>query len=215
MKTETPARRRTRDPEGTRERLIQCAFEEIHEHGYNGASLERILASSGVTKGALYHHFGSKADLAHAVIDHVIRPFAVDRWLAPLRESEDPISALAQACTDVMSSISDEEMCCGCPLNNLTQELANTDDAFREHLSSVYDEWRAGIREAFERGKRAGTVRADVDASGVAVLAVATVAGFATTAKSTRDRELTMSGGTVFLQFLESLRPLAASSSAA
>ena len=36
---------------------------------------------------------------------------------------------------------------------------------------------------------------------------VAAIAGFAATAKSTRDRDLTMSGGAVFLRFLESLRP--------
>ena len=52
---------RTRDPEGTRAILVESAFREIHAHGYAGASLDRILANSGVTKGALYHHFKSKA----------------------------------------------------------------------------------------------------------------------------------------------------------
>ncbi|MCH8053235.1 MAG: 2-C-methyl-D-erythritol 2,4-cyclodiphosphate synthase [Planctomycetes bacterium] len=67
--TKHPTLGRTRDPEGTRALLVENAFREIHAHGYAGASLDRILANSGVTKGALYHHFKSKADLLHAVID--------------------------------------------------------------------------------------------------------------------------------------------------
>lgn len=206
MTTETAAPARARDPEGTRERLIQCAFQEIYQHGYAGASLERILVNSGVTKGALYHHFGSKADLAHAVIEQVIRPFAVDGWLAPLRQSSDPIATLSETLVNLISSRTKEEICCGCPLNNLTQELANADEEFRQHLASVFDEWRAGIRDALDRGKKAGTVREDVDSAGVAVFIVSSIEGFATTAKSSRDRDLTMSGGKVFLQFLASLR---------
>ncbi len=207
VKTQKTNQSRTRDPRGTRDCLIRCAFQEIYEQGYAGASLDRILANSGVTKGALYHHFGSKADLAHAVIDDVIRPMVLDVWTGALHDTDDPITTLSETCLEVMGSHSPAEICCGCPLNNLAQEMSNTDEAFRTHVQSVYDDWRSAVREAFERGKGAGTVRADVDTAGVAVFVVGAIAGFATTAKSTRDRDLTMSGGGVFLQFLESLRP--------
>lgn len=39
------------------------------EHGFNGASLSDILTSAGVTKGALYFHFSSKEELAHALVN--------------------------------------------------------------------------------------------------------------------------------------------------
>lgn len=207
MKTRQTTRSHTRDPEGTRECLIQCAFQEIYAKGYAGASLDHILAKSGVTKGALYHHFESKADLAHAVIDRVIRPMVLDGWLGSLLETDDPITTLGETLLNTMKTRSEEEICCGCPLSNLTQELANIDDGFRAHVQTVYDDWRTGIREAFERGKKAGNVRAHVDPAGLAVFVVGAIAGFATTAKCNRDRDLTLSGGTIFLQFLESLRP--------
>ncbi len=104
---------RTRDPEGTRARLVENAFREIHAHGYAGASLDRILASSGVTKGALYHHFKSKADLLHAVIDEALMPRVVERWLEPLRESDDPIRALAESTRAMMAEATPAAMCCG------------------------------------------------------------------------------------------------------
>ena len=205
--TTAPAPGRTRDPEGTRARLVQNAFREIHSHGYAGASLDRILASSGVTKGALYHHFKSKADLLHAVIDDEVRPMVVDRWLKPLRESDDPIRTLAESTRTMMAEATPEEMCCGCPLNNLTQELAGVDEDFRKHLDRIADDWREGIRAAFERGQEAGNVRKDVNTAAVASLVFATYQGLIGSVKTSHDQDAVTAGLSIFLHLLEGLRP--------
>lgn len=214
-RADEPTKRRPRDPEATRDRLLHCAFQEIYEHGYAGTSLDRILRDSGVTKGALYHHFGSKADLANAVIDEVIRPFVIGRWVDPVRDSDDPITALRENTREVLANFTDEEMACGCPLNNLVQELANADEEFRVHLARVLDEWRAGLADAFERGRSAGTVRGDVDPTALAVLTVASFEGLASIMKGSRDPTLAGSALRLFLRFLESLRPDVAEVSAA
>ena len=205
--TATPSLGRTRDPEGTRAVLVENAFREIHSHGYAGASLERILANSGVTKGALYHHFKSKADLLHAVIDDAIRPMIEERWMKPLQESDDPIRALAESTRATMADATPEELQCGCPLNNLSQELAGADEEFRKHLDRAADEWRAGIQAAFERGQRAGNVRKDVDAAAVAILVFATYQGLIGSVKTSRDQESVAAGLSMFLDLLEGLRP--------
>jgi len=49
-----------RDPERTRERLLQAAFREVYRYGFQSAGIDTILAATNVTKGALYHHFKSK-----------------------------------------------------------------------------------------------------------------------------------------------------------
>ncbi|MGW5861763.1 ScbR family autoregulator-binding transcription factor [Streptomyces sp. NPDC055239] len=54
--------------ERTRERLVHAGAEQFHRHGYANASLSGIAATAGVTKGALYFHFASKEELAHAVL---------------------------------------------------------------------------------------------------------------------------------------------------
>ena len=206
-RTATPVLGRTRDPEGTRARLVENAFREIHAHGYAGASLDRILANSGVTKGALYHHFKSKADLLHAVIDDAIGPMVVERWLAPLQESDDPIRALAESTRGIMAEATPDDVHCGCPLNNLTQELAGADEDFRKHLNSVADDWRAGIRAAFERGQGAGNVREDVDPAALASLVFATYQGLIGSVKTSHDKDAITAGLAIFLDLLEGLRP--------
>ena len=205
--TASPTLGRTRDPEGTRALLVENAFREIHAHGYAGASLDRILANSGVTKGALYHHFKSKADLLHAVIDEAIHPMVTERWLAALSVSDDPIRTLAESTRDMMTEATPEEMCCGCPLNNLTQELAGVDEDFRKHLDRVADSWKAGIRAAFERGQEAGNIRQDVDEAAVASLVFATYQGLIGSVKTSHDKVAVSAALAMFLDLLEGLKP--------
>lgn len=51
----------------TRARLIECARPVFLENGFHAATLEQIALAAGVTKGAVYSNFDSKADLFLAV----------------------------------------------------------------------------------------------------------------------------------------------------
>jgi AcrR family transcriptional regulator len=51
----------------TRVLIIERAAEAFERQGYEGASLNEIIRTTGLTKGAFYHHFNSKDDLAYAV----------------------------------------------------------------------------------------------------------------------------------------------------
>ncbi|SNS01665.1 transcriptional regulator, TetR family [Streptosporangium subroseum] len=52
----------------TRERLLQAAAEVFAERGYDGTRVADIAAAAGVSNGALYAHFGSKAELLVAAL---------------------------------------------------------------------------------------------------------------------------------------------------
>ena len=87
-------KRRLRDPERTRERLLQAAFREVYRTGFQSAGIDTILAATNVTKGALYYHFDSKEDLGHAIVEEIIAKLTVNKWLIPLQRSENPIDTL-------------------------------------------------------------------------------------------------------------------------
>src|ERR1700758_664578 len=84
-------KRKARDPERTRERLLQAAFREVHRSGFQSASVDAILAATNVTKGALYHHFESKEALGYAVVDEVLATIMRDKWLRPLKQAKNPV----------------------------------------------------------------------------------------------------------------------------
>jgi AcrR family transcriptional regulator len=54
--------------EATTSKLIQIARDHFAKHGYANAATEDIVAEAGVTRGALYHHFGNKEGLFRAVV---------------------------------------------------------------------------------------------------------------------------------------------------
>ncbi len=197
---------RRRDPEWTRGQLIEAAFGEMHENGYTAASMDSIVERSGVTKGALYHHFASKKELAQAVIDSIVRPMVVEAFLAPLAETPDPIDGLQECLTSQIEQLTPERVLCGCPLNNFAQELAGVDDDFQEQIDGLYGHWRDAIADALKRGQEAGQVRTDIDSREVATFTVAAIAGIAGFAKSARDVEVARVSVRVLCSYLETLR---------
>jgi TetR/AcrR family transcriptional regulator, transcriptional repressor for nem operon len=52
--------------DSAREKLLAAAVKVIREHGYTGTSVDDLCTTAGVTKGAFFHHFKSKEDLAVA-----------------------------------------------------------------------------------------------------------------------------------------------------
>jgi len=195
------------DPDATRGNLIQAAFDEVYRKGMRSASLDGILERAGVTKGALYHHFPNKKALCVAMVDEVIRPRVLELWVEPLAHSDDPIGTLQEILRTRALPTSEEQVRCGCPLNNLSQEMSSVDEEFRLQLVNVYDHWRTGIREALERGQKAGTVRRDIDSGDTALFIVSSMEGAMGMAKNVHSVDALRSATGVLVSFLETLRP--------
>ncbi len=67
-----PRRRFEELPDDRREQILQAAGREFAEHGFDGASLNHILAAAGISKGAAYYYFDDKADLFATVAKHYL-----------------------------------------------------------------------------------------------------------------------------------------------
>lgn len=65
------------DPANTRERLLAAAARCVAQGGVDGASLDAVSEEAGVTKGALYWHFDTKAALIEALVAQAAAPTAV------------------------------------------------------------------------------------------------------------------------------------------
>ena len=79
--------------EKRRAQLIKAAMKVISKKGYAGATTDAIARQAGLTKGALYFHFGSKEDIFFAVVKEISkRHFTL--LTGPLLEETDPEKGL-------------------------------------------------------------------------------------------------------------------------
>jgi TetR/AcrR family transcriptional repressor of nem operon len=196
-----------RDPKATRQKLLEAAFHAFYEQGFQGTGLDDVLARTDVTKGALYHHFANKMELGYAVVQEMLRPWMLRQWVDPLGTSGDPVSEILATQRAILGHMDEHQFHMGCPVNNLTQEMASVDEGFRLRLEALMQEWRSAIAKALDRGRAAGTVREDVDPEATAAFLVAAWEGMSGTGKTSRDRNLMRSMGSVMESFLETLRP--------
>src|SRR5262245_60823405 len=127
--TRGPARqgRRTNDPQGMRERVLDAAAAAFQAHGYHATSTQDVMRAAGVSAGALHHHFPTKKALGLAVIRERVARSVEETWIAPVREAADAASGVASVLSDIAEGLDRQGSVQGCPLSNLALELSLTD----------------------------------------------------------------------------------------
>jgi AcrR family transcriptional regulator len=197
-------KRSSRDPERTRESLLQAAFREVHRSGFQSAGIDTILAATNVTKGALYHHFESKEALGHAIVEEVIAKLVHDNWLRPMLNDGQPIDILIGIVERLPGRPQDIRN--SCPLLNLAQEMSALDEQFRKRLEKLFLAWQKGVATLLRKGQSQGTVRRELNADEAASFLVALVEGHASLAKVAQDAKVWNVGIRNIVVWLQSLR---------
>ncbi len=125
---------------------IPLVAEVFRELGYEGATLSRITARTGLGKGSLYHFFpGGKEEMAAAVLDHVDRWF-VEHVFKPLEEGEP------KAAIETMWRAVDEYFRSGrriCLVGAFA--LDETRDRFPQAISRYFGRWVIALAGALTR----------------------------------------------------------------
>ena len=80
--------------EQTRLAILQTAFRLIYRNGYQTTSIDDIIESMKLTKGAFYYHFKTKDDMGLALIREVMRPGMYDLLVKPLEQEPDPVTGI-------------------------------------------------------------------------------------------------------------------------
>jgi AcrR family transcriptional regulator len=152
--------------ERTRTAILDAAAEVIEERGFAGASLSDILMRAGVTKGALYFHFSSKDELAHALITEQFRveqPFT-DLKKVGLQTAIDLCHGMAHGLlTDVRVRAS--------------VRLVVETGSFSSPTPEAYTRWIEVVAQYLAAAKERGDLRQELDPDRVAHWVVATFLG--------------------------------------
>jgi len=194
-----------RDSELTRSKIVDVTADEMRRHGYKATSLSDIIAKADISKGALYHHFKNKLELAYAAFEEVFVVENINFWKAQL-VGDDPLSKFCEHLSNVPDYMTDDELECGCPVNTISQEMSAEDEGFRERTLAMYQQMQSLFLEALKQCEQQGMLRKDLKLERCALFLLSSLQGITSIAKASRDRE-TIKQLTLALQdYVNSLR---------
>ncbi|MGV4988782.1 ScbR family autoregulator-binding transcription factor [Streptomyces sp. NPDC001709] len=169
--------------ERTRRNLIQAGARLFNEHGYASATLGRIVADTGLTKGALYFHFASKEVLADAV-----RQEGSARLAGFLRRHEEsgapPVQVLIDMTHWLARALRED------PLVGAGLRIAYERTDAQASVTDFYRAWNREVLRLLRRAAEAGALRAAGRGEGAATLLWAMVCGLVALAKELPTEEL-------------------------
>lgn len=156
-----------RDGTATRERILDAAEHLVIENGYAATSVDHVIAASASSKGAFFHHFDSKRELARALVGRY-----VEADLAHLSDALDKTAEIgdpaerALAFVRVFEDASEELMReqSGCLYISVLTERQLTYDGTADQIRSAIVTWREAYADLLRAALDSRSASADVDA---------------------------------------------------
>ncbi len=135
----------------TRYNILEKGFDLIYKNGYQATSIDEILATTKVTKGAFYYHFKTKDDMGVAIIKEIVKPIIQENFIAPLQNTSKPIEEIYQMIKSLLLEVPFLKLEYGCPVSNLTQEMTPWNIEFTNVLNKLILEWQIAIENCIKK----------------------------------------------------------------
>jgi TetR/AcrR family transcriptional repressor of nem operon len=180
-----------KDGSSTRTRLLDAAEQLVERNGFAATSVDQILAAAGSSKGAFFHHFDSKRDLAAALVERYVDAdlALLHRGLEAADGVDDPVDRVLaflghyeRWATDLVSADS------ACLYIAVLTERDLLDEATAGAVERAIRAWRDGFT-ALLRPALAAAGDRDVDVEALADHLFATFEGGYLLCRSLRSAE--------------------------
>ena len=160
--------RATTISEKRRQELVNAAYRQIAERGFEGLRTREVVAEVGVNIATLHYYFPTKESLIRGVLEH-----AMDRFRTTLEPHGSPGDQLRNHLRAVRKLMVQEP-----ELGAVMGELAmrsTRDRSVRKIVNEMFDAWHTVMRGLLRRAVREGNLRPDLDSDAVASLVIATL----------------------------------------
>jgi TetR/AcrR family transcriptional repressor of nem operon len=183
-----------RDGTATRGKILDAAQSLVLDRGYVGMTVDHVLNEVGITKGAFFHHFKSKDDLARALLQRYAE--RDERLYRETREraeklSDDPLQQVLLYIglfQEMFEGLTKPYP--GCLFASYIYELQQFGDDTRELIRSSFAKWRELLQEKFEAVARRYPPRIEVNAASLADAFTVVLEGAFITSKAMNEPKL-------------------------
>ncbi|MBE4948841.1 TetR/AcrR family transcriptional regulator [Chryseobacterium culicis] len=185
--------------EATRLTILQKAFELIYVKGFQTTSIDDIIATTQVTKGAFYYHFKTKDEMGLAIITDLMKPNFRKMFIDSLQSSQNPLDSIYDIMYHLLMENDFLKVEYGCPTSNFVQQMAPWHHDFTQALHELSKEWEVALAESIEKGKEIGLIKNEVSAKEVSVFVISGYWGVRNMGKLENSKE-------VYLVYLKGLK---------
>ncbi len=171
-----PSSRRYAKGELTRETILKTAKKLFTQRGYHNTSVYDLFEEAGVKKGAFYHHWKAKEDLALTILDELRQ--AYETHVFPLKNEHGRAAEMIARTLDTLAALNSKPDWLYCRLMaTWTTELTPGDAALGAAVHKVRERWILFWEKLLRRAQKEGDLRNDISAQDLSLLVVSAISG--------------------------------------
>jgi TetR/AcrR family transcriptional repressor of nem operon len=159
----------------TRAKLVQTATELIRRKGYIATRIDDVCEHAGVTKGAFFHHFATKEDLAEACLVDWGRSTGQMLLNAPFQNEPDPSKRVLGVFDFFIELFDQPDAMRSCLVGTTVQEVSETHPQLRLAANQCFEAARSLFKSMLEEACQSSSE--PVDTTSLADLWMATLQG--------------------------------------
>lgn len=161
-------------------RMQVTGLELFYKNGYYNTSIDDILKSLSLSKGAFYYHFQSKEDFFVSIVQNLIVRKVYSMLIEPIEGRENPFLVIEKCFENALETAEHNEMDYGFILSNFISEFNRRNTVISNYLMDIYKVWEVNLISILQKGKSDGYVDRHVDSEGVATYLISSYMGVRT-----------------------------------
>lgn len=156
---------------------MQKSFELIYQKGYQSTSIDDIIATTQVTKGAFFYHFKSKEEMGLAIIRELMSPDMISFSTIHLKNPGNVRTNIYKMMESLLLKNDFFKVEYGCPLVNLIGEMSSRNLSFQKSLKLIILAWQAEIETALLEAQKEGSISKEHDSKKISQFIIANYSG--------------------------------------
>ncbi len=164
----------------TMQRMQVTGLELFYKKGYYNTSIDDILKSLSLSKGAFYYHFESKEGFFISIIQNLIQQKVYSMLIEPIEGQENPLNIIADCYENALETAEHNELDYGFLLSNFITEFNGRNAEIMRYLKDILSLWEINLISTLQKGKTDGYINRHVDCEAVATYLISSYMGIRT-----------------------------------